>query len=501
MSTSITTQPDTIGAGEIRFYDYIQPPLPAGNYTLKANQEVKGVTDGQDPSYVSNQPLLVNGPRFSIEPSTIHTLFPPANQLGNYDNSLPHIVFNNFSLPWSREINPPVSESEKSLRFEKAMANPAEINQIPWIGLLTVYQDDIDSGKVPNPVVMTVNQMLTPSPKVLLPSLGKVINGSDSLTAIDFDINYFQAIAPTIEELPFLAHARGVNTGGKVMLGMNDDGCFSVVIGNRLPKAGVKNYIFLVSYEGHQDHLSLNKMDDYDKIRLVTLGSWQFTCNEARASFKTLMADLCLEGRGGVSLLQLPKEAQTDTNNLAKEALEISYVPLQNNMREGETSTSWYRGPLVAAPTDRKFIECYGPYLYSDRAIHYDPESGLFNHAYSSAWQIGRLLALSDGTFANGFFNWRNAYLKTIKKKSTNEVLKEKAMIIGDVEEKDANIVSGTLSLFTNKFKKVDWPVFETRKEKLLGDHLPGVFSENEVKTLIENDDDPLLELAKKLKN
>ncbi|MFH6993442.1 hypothetical protein [Flavobacterium sp. FlaQc-48] len=499
MSTSIITQPDTIGAGEIRFYDYIQPPLPAGNYTLKAKQEVKGVTDDQDPLYASNQPLLVNGPRFSIEPSAIHTLYPPANQLGNYDNSLPHMVFNNFSLPWSREINPPVTDAERKLRFNKAMGDPAEINQIPWMGLLTVYQDDIDLGKVPAiPRVMTVEEMLTPTDKVLLPVLGKVTNGTDSLTVMDVDLDYFQAIAPTITELPFLAHARGVNTGGKVMLGMDDDGCFSVVIGNRLPKGGDKNYIYLVSYEGHQDHLSPNKITGYDKIRLVMLGSWQFTCNEARASFKTLMSDLCLEGRGGVSLLQMPKIPDTDTNKLAKEALEISYVPLQNNMREGETSTSWYRGPMVAAPTQRSFA--YGPYLYSDHAIHYDPEYGLFNHAYSSAWQIGRLLALSDGTFANGLFSWRNAYLKKLTKESKNKQLKAKANILAAAEVKEPNIVSGTLSLFTNKFRDVEWPVFETRREKLLGNHLPGVLNDQEVKTLIKNDDDPLLELVKKLK-
>lgn len=497
MSTSIITQPDTIGEGEIKFYDYIQPPLPAGEYTLKATQVVKGVTTEDDPSYTSNQPLHVNGPRFSINPGTIHTLYPPANQLGNYDNSLPHMVFNNFSLPWIREINPPATEKERKARFAKSMKDPAEINQIPWMGLLTIYEDDMESGKVSKPAVMTVDSFMKQK-NVLLPQLGKITNLSESLTTVNIKLDYFQAIAPTITELPFLAHARGVNTGGKVLLGMDDDGCFSVVIGNRLPKAGVKNYVFLVSYEGHQNHLPPNKIEGYTEISLVLLGSWQFTCNESRASFKVLMEDLCKKGRGGVSLLQMPKIPETDSNELAKEALEISYVPLQNNMREGEKSTSWYRGPLVAAPTKRSFT--YGPYLYSDHAIHYDPEYGLFNHAYSSAWQIGRLLALSDASFANGLFNWRNDYLKRVTKQAKNENLRAKSKAIGTGKEHELNIVAGTLSLFTDKFKEVEWPLFETRKERVLGSHLPGVLKHDEVKELIENDDDPLFVLAKKIK-
>ncbi|MCL7986628.1 hypothetical protein M8998_01615 [Sphingobacterium sp. lm-10] len=499
MSTSIITQPDTIAAGQIRFYDYIQPPLPAGQYILKAKQEVIGVTDNENPLYLADQPLLVDGPRFMIDPGTIHSLFPPANMQGNYDNSLPNMVFSNFALPWSREINPSVSAEEKKRRLKNAAENPTEINQIPWIGLLTIYENDITSGKLSKPETMTVAEMLTPKDSVLLPVLGSVINESASLTAIDVDLTYFQSIAPTCEELPYLAHARGVNTGGKVLLGMDDDGCFSVVIGNRLPMAGAKNYVYLVSYEGHQNHLPPNKIAGYDKIRLVVLGSWQFTCNEARASFKVLMNDLCEKGRGGVTLLQLPKNEETNTNALAKEALEISYVPLQNNLREGETSTSWYRGPIVAAPTKRSFT--YGPYWYSDHAIHYDPEYGLFNHAYSAAWQIGRLLALSDGSFANGLFNWRNNYLKGITQKAKNRKLQAKANAIGSKKAEDLTMVTGTLSLFTDKFRNISWPVFETRKEKLLGDHLPGVLDDREMEDIIANDGDLLLELVKKIKS
>ncbi len=504
MSDRITTEPGTIGAGLIRFYDAIQPPLPAGQYTLKAEQVIKGVTTQPvDPAYLAGQQLLVNGPRFSIDPGSIHALYPPANQQGSFDNSLPNIVFNNFSLPWSRAINPLDSNTGGST--------------VPWIGLLTVYEDDFlvpQNGKarVRKPYITTVRELMTPAPKVLLPALGNtIINEQEQLTAVEMDLAFFQSIAPSLNELPFLAHAREVNTGGKIMLGMNDDGCFSVVIGNRLPGAEMKNYVFLVSYEGQQGHLNGQAIaGNYDTIRLVLLGSWEFTGSAATGSFKSVMADLCKEGRGGVSLLQLPKAPATNANALAKEALEISYIPLQNAMRDGEQSTSWYRGPMVAAPTRRDFE--YGPYLYSDHAIHYDPESGLFNHAYSAAWQIGRLLALSDAGFAIGLFNWRINYLKLVLDGAKKEIVREKARMLAapsdgierdiPVEDREeVSMITGMMSLFSDKFSKVAWPQFKTRSEQVPEEVLPGKFSTAELEAMLQNNEDPLLQLVNKLKH
>src|SRR5580698_282063 len=102
--------------------------------------------------------------------------------------------------------------------------------------------------KAEDPLSTTVEQFLIAPTGVLLPVLGTINDPAERLTGVDIHLKYFQSICPSVAELPFLAHAREVNTGGKVMLGMNDDGCFSVVIGNRLPGAAMKNYIFLVSY-------------------------------------------------------------------------------------------------------------------------------------------------------------------------------------------------------------------------------------------------------------
>jgi hypothetical protein len=173
----------------------------------------------------------------------------------------------------------------------------------------------------------------------------------------------------------------------------------------------------------------------------------------------------------------------------------------------GENATSWYRGPLGPSPTKRESSQPqsegnYGPYIYSDHAMHYDPGTGIFNHAYSAAWQIGRLLALSDASFAQGMFNWRADYLKSIINQA-----KQKKTLAAAASIQAAGVGSSTVTLhsamrsfFTNAFQKVDWDKLKTRKQKMLIDQFPAVFTEAEKKAIEENDEDPLLTLHQKIK-
>jgi hypothetical protein len=498
MTEGIQTDPNTVGPGQIRFFDSIQPPLEAGVYSLSASQQILDIPGESVLPYTADQQMLIDGPRFVLSPSLIHTVFPPANQNGLYDTILPNIVFNNFSLPWSRPIDPATSGGD----------TVTDSSQAPWMGLLTLYPSDLlDPGgnpKVTAPATMPVSELVLPKDALVLPpALGKLYGAEDqSVSVVDMDLAFFQSITPTLEELPFLAHARTVNTGGKVLLGMDDDGCFSLVIGNRLPLGNAKNTIYLVSYEGHQDHLRGSTITgNYTKIRLVLLGSWQFTADVSQGSFIKLMADLCEQGRGGVDLLQMPLHTGTAVlSPLAEEALKTGYVALQNSMREGETSTSWYHGPMVPSPTKRDFA--YGPYQYSDHAIHYDPEYGLFNHAYSAAWQIGRLLALSDGSFSNALFNWRNSYLRTVIREA-KKAGPEKLKIVSGVKGKDklpANMLEATQLLFTGPVKQVNWPKIKLRVDHVLGEKLTGVLTKREKLAIIDNDEEPLLMIAKKIK-
>jgi hypothetical protein len=219
---------------------------------------------------------------------------------------------------------------------------------------------------------------------------------------------------------------------------------------------------FLVSLEGHQDHLptdSGNSAGADQRIRLVMLGAWEFTASKAPGSFRQLMIDVTEKG-GGVKLLQAPGKIEDVANSTTKEALEIGYVALANDMRIGEKSTSWYRGPCVPAPTRQNTD--YAPYHYSDHAIQYDPQTGIFDQSYACAWQVGRMLALSDSAFAQSLYDWRRSYLMALQSSNERATVEQKlapALLMGQAQTTGKGAV-GQLHNFLQTVAAADEPIF-----------------------------------------
>lgn len=486
MTTFIAVTAGPVGTGDIRFYDTIQPPLPAADYELEAKQEILDLPDGAVEPYVLKQALRVDGPRFSIDPASIHMLYPGSGQTGLFHGVLPFVVFGSFALPWARSIDPGAQQKEESP---------------PWMGLLTLYQGEV-GVKTGEPLTLTAGQVVHPGdPAILGPMLpGVTDKDSEKTLAIDMDLPFFLSVGPKLTELHMLAHAREVNTDHKPLLGLEQDGCFSVVMSNRVVADGAMNTVYLVSLEGHQNHLpgSANPPpSSYTKIRLVVLGSWTFQASASPGSFLMLIRELCKSPNGGISMQMIPPSEITSEDAVAKEALRIGYVPLENHMRVGEHATAWYRGPLVPSRTARDFA--YGPYHTSDHAMHYDPDDGVFNHAYAAAWQIGRLLALSDANFARELFDWRRSYLHDLKA----------ALVRGEVESRvaqafgtHARLAPGA-TLLTHMRELLATDVFEMREQ------LPAVvprseryaqlLSGEEMEAIRSSSDDPLFALTKKI--
>ncbi len=86
--------------------------------------------------------------------------------------------------------------------------------------------------------------------------------------------------------------------------------------------------------------------------------------------------------------------------------MDSGHVPLRHLSRAGEELTAFYRGPLVPAGVRR---DTTGPYHSADQARRIDPLTGLENLGYASAFEIGRLMALSDANFAVALLRWRRA--------------------------------------------------------------------------------------------
>ena len=438
---TIKTSNSSVSPGNIRFLSAVHPPLASGSYTVKGTQQINNLEQGGVDPYISNQSFFVTAPQFTIDPSSIHSVYPPKGQTGNFYKQMPFIVFNRFALPWARTLTPGAAQTDTSP---------------PWMTILLAYESDMQgetpnigrydttSGKWVGPTTVPAEDVIAAKTNVIVPAISHadIANGPDTSAQImEMKYQFFLDIAPTLEELPLLSHAREVDTDNKIMLGMDVDGLFSVVVSNRVPPAaGGKCTAFLISLEGHQDHLPTYtppKSANADQsIRVVVLGGWEFTASKMPGSFRELM--LGVASKGGVKLLQAPGNPNDAINETAKEAVEIGYVALNNDLRIGEQSTSWYRGPCVPAPT--KQVTDYAPYHYSDHAIQYDPKTGIFDLSYAAAWQVGRLLALSDGAFSQSLSNWRRTYLGKMQSTAEQTSIKSKIAPALNVVSKPAEL-------------------------------------------------------------
>jgi hypothetical protein len=472
--------PPIVTPGNVIFYSDCRPPLPAGDYTLEVGQEVKkGSTpvDAPGPALPPARPhkFAIVGPRFSLNPDEIHGVFPPDNSQGHFESRLPMVVLRRRTLPWER-------------RIEGAPNSPATTP--PWMAVLLFEEGEVTLLDPPD---CTVGAIVDGDPAIgvraiTLPNLTAGDRAQKCL-GIQVSLATLRQVAPTVNELNLLTHVRQVSTEDKELLGMDEDGWFAVVVGNRLPEGGKKYIACLVSLEGQFDQLptseeaveftanDLNNVGGtvvvdgelvvdgglvvvrergvfnegsargdslsesiafanasfalaprrgfsgipssvvFDRntsewtpvfmssVRLITLARWSFTC-VGGGDFEQLMKEL--PRRGGVAMLGMAQQdavaAGVNPRTNYRVALDSGHVPLAHETREGEHVTAWYRGPLVPAGVAR---ETGGPYHTADQARRIDPLTGLESVGYAAAFEIGRLLALSDPRFALELLRWR----------------------------------------------------------------------------------------------
>jgi hypothetical protein len=428
--------PISVKVGQIQFVEACHPPLVAGQYTVSMSQDIKQSENAIVPwntnPYTSTLEFSVDAPRFTLGPADIRSVYPPANQSGQFDNALPHVVFTRRTLPWERTLD------GRSPEWGKAFP--------PWLGLLLVEEDELrivdNEGRATGksrqvkslPVVDTSkDSFLLPSDKltILAPDLGQNPDSENwkkdkwdkeqgfyekkSCLAIDLPVELFKTLAPRIDDLPYLAHVRQVDTGDKEVLGINDKGWFSLVMGNRVPCADKTHRAFLLSLEGHEQRLQESWQPAHKQmIRLAVLGSWGFSCKGSN-NFKHYMQQLNFDRDTPLpdtsdspqhlpdSWLHLPCEKSEDNTLQAEDIVNAAYsrgyTACNHAMRQGEKTVSWFRGPLVPLNYDKP-IQIQEPVSCADELLRYDPNTGMFDVSYAAAWQLGRLLALQNQGFA-----------------------------------------------------------------------------------------------------
>ena len=418
----VAVRDDSLPVGDVRFYDNVLPPLVANTYTINLTHSIASPDtlsgDGANTlqqAFTNSQKFTVLAPQFQLNAGEIQSRFPPPMATGDYDSILASVTFETRALPWERTLD------------GSAPVQPFE-TVAPWFALVMFEETELidpPGGSAQNPTKVS-NHPVTeviyygqgsaghapgPGPNVLGPKLSQSQisyidwNNVPQCQTIDIAAQTFVDVLPRRGELPYLCHARQVNASQKETQFAKSNGWYSVALCNRLPKPNARNVVHLVSLEGFQDYLTgnINDLKGFNTVRLVSLDSWYFTSQDPQENFSQLMQNL--DGQ----LLQLPVPqvtAPTAAQKTVAAAFGRGYAPMNFKTLLGEKTVAWYRGPLLPIPTQR---DVKPPFPNADAAKIYDPATGMFDVSYAVAWQIGRLLALSNQSFAVDVLEWKRS--------------------------------------------------------------------------------------------
>jgi hypothetical protein len=491
----------------IKFIQACPPALDDGEYRIEVEQNVilpPSASEAADTKTLSTvQEFSVKGPRFEINPEDTDSVFPPANQTGCYSNCLPHIVINRKTFAWERDVF-----AKKSMRAE---ADNKPIDIIPWVAVLSFSKEEAPELKK-----NTVNAIINPETNVITGNiaLDEHIGEVPSTPCITIDIpsDLFNKIAPSLDELAYLAHARYVEMDKKDPAN-NKEGYYCEIISNRFPLAsdeGETNISHLVSLEGLGEYMpggSKAITDPNKKVRLISLTSWQYSVKTEHLEFQKLIKNL---SAGMLSIPVADEKSQQDVKN----ALDMGFMPLKHNLRNGEKTVSWYRGPFAPINLTMEAVQCYP---CADALLRYNPNTGMFDLSYATAWQIGRMLALQNKSFASDLFRWRRQNNQKAAFLKMRETLRQKLGESFDYSGVQADKLGDTLihNMSINFVHKHLGPRLKalatdsTNPFVKLGDasgllrgtaKLPGLLTENELKDIIENSQDPISTIIQKVK-
>ncbi|TYT72252.1 hypothetical protein [Microcystis aeruginosa] len=364
---------------KVQFIQHRQPPLDSGTYTVEVEQKVKTKQSDKIPEQTFSKELTfyVDGHRFApLTPDAIYAVFPPAGNLGEYSNALPHIILKRGTLPWERTIKSTNSD-------------------LPWLALL-LFQE----SEKPEPQTIKLKELKATSGNTKFPEFeyepGQ--NDEDVVTVIDVPQNILEKILPPEKDLTLLASVNQITNEKNESLSEP----LATILGNRLPKKGEVSTVHLVALEERYDkdsgEFDYQGAGPNDFIRLVSLASWSFTCVNSKHNFDALLKEIDREP----DTLRLPSEG----NNPAKQYLDLGYVPLHHALRQGDKTVSWYHSPLSTGQSQDNLT---APVAIADQLMRYDPNTGMFDVSYAMAWQLGRMLTLQNQPLAVEIFNWKRS--------------------------------------------------------------------------------------------
>jgi hypothetical protein len=428
----------------VTFIQHQLPGLEDGSYELDLSQHVNDAAGKpiSGDTLKRTYKFAITGDRFRLRDpaASIASTFPAANATGEFTTVLPHVVFASPSLPWMRHptTKPPALP---------APGKDTEADVPTWLAVLVLDDDDVAAYPqlALDPATRVLGDLFPPAAypaysyfegQKTPPPLEIDETAGDPVQTIDVPLALFADVAPTIDDLRFTAHVRRLSVENKP-LALGDEppadplGTFSIVVGTRLPQPDKRSHAYLVSLEGLERFLPATSdggtltdgsLNISRPLRLAVLHYWTFNTKGDSAAFVDQLERLNGRTPGG------PDAANTNLRLSAdgatppiSNALAAGYVPLDHDLRTGEATVSWYRGPL--SPVDRDPVGIEVPISSPDQALVFDPTTGMFDASLAAAWTIGRLAALQDKSFAASLYAWKKGLAQAVVDKAERKII------------------------------------------------------------------------------
>lgn len=366
----------------IRFAQMCEPPLKAGDYRI----QVEPVTNIDCKLTSTITDITVSTERFRLSPDQIYSVYPPREAVGSYSECLPHIVLNRRTLPWEKVL----LENQPSM---------------PWLALLVFDEtEEIELFE------SNCGEALAPKMGTYIPSieLQPYENPKDPCTYVEVPVDLLSDILPYAQALSLLSHGKGVSLDDKVTDASVQDNWFATVVTNRFclepvdEKQTIRHIACLVSLEGYEELLE-NEADRQHALarchtaRMIVLANWSFSMSKAAFDFGSTFSTL------DAGMMSTP---YSGSNALIAQLSQLGYYPLNHHIRDGSHTVSWYQSPLIPYEEQQKKLNCV---RFADQLLAYDPEIGMMDIRYSSAWQLGKAMALADQAYAQKLYAWRQA--------------------------------------------------------------------------------------------
>lgn len=455
--------PSELKQGEQKLYSFYAPSLEAGDYTIKTEQKIDAVPS-ETPAKIENtktlksiQKFTIVAPRFTLPTGSIHSMYPAPGR-AEPAKTLPHVVLNDPHLPWGRDALAEKKEPD------------VEQNQVPWLAVLVFTQEELQLGEkhlkrgsgifppgvsppplAPPPNItqnktlainMTISDLLAVM-NTATPIRELSIKDEEALSAttdvIFLQSKLFTSLFTTYDEegnpvdgqeladvsrYKFLAHARKVSTIGMVIDNSQHEAFFSVVISHRVGPLDLTQptpvVVHLVSIEG-VGKMKLPIADEF--VALSSLHSWTYTCLPAH-SMDTLYSFQHLGDTLG--LLRPSKEIMDKLGKPGeriRQRLDDGYSLVRYITQTGEETVAFTRGPLTPTTVEYPLRPDWGISTFGTDLQIFDTELGVMDITYSSAWQLGKALALANHPFAAALSRVRTHILDEAMNRSKVDAL------------------------------------------------------------------------------